>query len=89
MYVVMLSLYYSRCTTFLLIDTFLLWNCFVRYNKTLIGFIFIQYGKILSLDFNIRLDLRSRPILKSRLNILPYWTQKNPIRYNTAGAHKI
>ena len=41
-----------------------------------------QYGKILSFNFNIRLDLRSRPILKSQLNILPYCAQKNPISYN-------
>ena len=63
-------------------DDFVFSFLFVRYNKTSIGSIFAQYGKILSLDFNIRLDLRSRPILKSRLNILPYWPQKNPIRYN-------
>jgi hypothetical protein len=79
----MLSLY-SRCITLSLIDNFLSWNCFVRYNKALIGFIFAQYGKILSLDFNIRLNLRPHPILKSRLNILPYWAQKNPVRYNIA-----
>jgi hypothetical protein len=58
----MLSLYYSRCIT-----------TAVRYDKTAIGFIFAQYGKILSRDFNIGLDLRSR------LNILPYWAQKNAI----------
>ena len=60
----------------------LLFAVFVRYNKTPIGFIFAQYGKILSFDFNIGLDLRSRPILKSQLNILPYCAQKNPISYN-------
>ena len=48
----------------------LLFAVFVRYNKTPIGFIFAQYGKILSFDFNIGLDLRSRPILKSQLNIV-------------------
>ena len=60
----------------------LLFAVFVRYNKTPIGFIFTQYGKILRFDFNIGLDLRSRPILKSKLNILPYCAQKNPISYN-------
>ena len=60
----------------------LLFAVFVRYNKTPIGFIFAQYGKILSFDFNFGLDLRSRPILKSQLNILPYCAQKNPISYN-------
>ena len=55
---------------------------FVLYNKTSIGFIFAQYGKILSFDFNIGLNLRSRQIEKSQLNILPYCTQKNLISYN-------
>ena len=56
---------------------------FVRYDKTPVGFIFAQYGKTLGFDFNIiGLNLRSCPILKSLLNILPYCAQKNSVSYN-------
>jgi hypothetical protein len=60
-YVVMLSLYYSRRINLSLIDNFCYRIVLFYIIKLLrIGFIYAQYGKILSID------------LKSRLIILPY-----------------
>jgi hypothetical protein len=47
-------------------------TCFVRYNKTHIGFIFAQYAKY----------IKSELQYQARLNILSYWAQENPIRHN-------
>jgi hypothetical protein len=49
----------------------LLTNYTVHYN------VLSHYGKILCLDFNIGLNLQSRPILKFCFNILIRWAQKN------------